>query len=365
MGVKKKIAWLDTVRVFASFAIIVAHYLMCRGFETYPFTRRICYDLASLGVFLFLAISGYLVVGSLNRSPNVWDFFKRRVIRVVIPFTVSFIFLSTVFLMAGLLDTQIAEFSPFYKVLYNHEYFMNLIAMFPLDMNIFVWLDINFVPFVGEWFMAVIIFMYLLAPPLKYCAERAPLITLAVSIAVSFAVFNATIDWSQDGRLAYNWWLVFVRIPEFLFGMILAIKRDVLTEHRVPLEFAATCVLIAYTSYFLENKAHTTYLYFDCEPKIFSVTLPIIYLFFSLVERLNRLRSTLLDKFNGFNDVSYPIMLIQHPIVFLFEAKFDFGELHSFGIFFVLFIMTWLIFYMSKFVKSFSESAERLILRRA
>ena len=161
MGVKKKIAWLDTVRVFASFAIIVAHYLMCRGFETYPFTRRICYDLASFGVFLFLAISGYLVVGSLNRSKSLLDFCKRRVIRVVIPFAVSFIFLSTIFLMAGLLDIQIAEFSPFYKVLYSHEYFMNLIAMFPLDMNIFVWFGVNFVPFVGEWFMAVIIFMYL------------------------------------------------------------------------------------------------------------------------------------------------------------------------------------------------------------
>ena len=365
MGVKKKIAWLDTVRVFASFSIIVAHYLMSPDFATYPFTRRICYDLASLGVFLFLAISGYLVVGSLDRSKSILDFCKRRVIRVVIPFTVAFIFLSTVFLMAGLIDTGIAEFSPFYKILYNHEYFLNLIAMFPLDMNLFVWFGVSFVPFVGEWFMAVIIFMYLLAPPLKFCAERAPLITLAASVVVSFVVFDATEELYRNEQLAYNWWLVFVRIPEFLFGMILAIKRDFFLKYRIELEVAAIFILGAYFVNFLAQKLPVGFLLLKCNPKDFLVTMPTIFLFFSLVERLNQIPSELLRRFNSFNDISYPIMLIQHPIIFVFEAKFNYGDLHSFGIVFVLVIMTWLIVYLSKFVKNLSESAERLILRRA
>lgn len=352
------------MRVFASFAIIVAHYLMSSGFENYPYTRRICYDLASMGVFLFFAISGYLVVGSLNRSPSILDFCKRKVIRVVVPFTMSFIFLSLLFTFAGLIDPDIAERSPFCKAAYTGNYFENLISALPLNMNIFVWLKINFVPFVGEWFMAVIIFIYLLAPLLKFCAERAPLITLVVSIIISFIVFDATKELSQNGRLAYNWWLVLVRIPEFLFGMILYIRREQVLKYRRQLEIIASIIFVVYTMYFLDQKAHTTYLFFDCEPKVFLISFPTIFVFFSLVERLNRIPSELLRRFNSFNDISYPIMLIQHPLVFLFEAKFEFARFHSFGIVFVLLLLTGLIIFLSGFVKRFSEPVEKFFLRR-
>ena len=349
------------MRVFASFAIIVAHYLMCRGFDHYPFTRRICFDLASVGVFLFFAISGYLVVGSLNRTSNILDFCKRKVIRIVVPFTVSFIFLGSLFLFAGVFDMDVAKRSPFYNVLYNHDYFVNLICMFPIDMNLFVWRGIEFIPFVGEWFMGVIIFMYLLAPPLKFCAERAPLITLAASIAVSFAVFIAT----EDTDIGYNWWLVLVRIPEFLFGMILAIKRDWILKYRIEFEVATILLLGAYTVNFLAQKLPVGMVFLDCEPKIFFITMPAIFLFFSLFERLNHvLPSELMNRFNGLADISYPIMLIQHPIIFLFEAQFDFDEFNSFEIFFVLIVLSWMIIYLSGFVKKFSEPVEKFFLRR-
>ena len=363
-NVKKKIAWLDTVRVFASFAIIIAHYLMSSGFDNYPFTRRICFDAASLGVFLFFAISGWLVVGSLNRSPSLSDFFKRRVIRVVVPFTMSFIFLGMLFMFTGLIDRDIAGYSPFCRAAYEANYFENFICALPIDMNLFIWLKINFVPFIGEWFMSVIIFMYFLAPPLKWCAERAPLVTLAVSIAVSLIVFNATQELSENGRLAYNWWLVLVRIPEFLFGMILAIKRDFILKYRRRLELVAGIIFVAYTIYFLIHKAHTTFLYFDCEPKVFLISFPTIFLFFSAVERLNRLPSELMQRFNDLAGISYPIMLIQHPIIFLFEAEFEFERFHSFGIIYVLLLLIGLIVFLSGFVKRFSEPVEKFFLRR-
>ncbi len=361
MGTKKKIAWLDTVRVFASFAIVVAHYLMCQGFETYPFTRRICFDLAGAGVFLFFAISGYLVVGSLDRTPSIWDFCKRKVIRIVVPFTMSFIFLGSLFLLAGVLDMDIAEQSPFYKTLYSHDYFVNLICILPIDMNLFVWLGIDFLPFVGEWFMGVILLMYFVAPLLKPCAERAPLITLAASIVVSFVVFNVT----KDTGIGYNWWLVPVRIPEFLFGMILAIKRDWILKYRIEFEIASIFIIGAYAVHFLAQKLPVGFMFFVYEPKVFFLTMPTIYLCFSLFERLNRLPSDLLSRVNDLAGISYPIMLIQHPMIFLFEAQFDFAELHSWGIFFVLIILTWMIIYLSGFVKTFSEPAERFFLRRA
>lgn len=320
--------------------------------------------MASLGVFLFFAISGWLVVGSLDRSPNLLGFFKRRVIRIVVPFTVSFVFLGLLFMFAGLLDPSIAERSPFCRAAYTGDYFDNFICALPIDMNLFVWLKITFLPFVGEWFMGIIILMYFIAPLLKWCAERAPLITLAVSIAVSFAVFNSTQELSQTGRLAYNWWLILVRIPEFLFGMILAMKRDFILKYRGWFEFLAGIIFVAYTMYFLDQKAHTTYLFFDCEPKVFLISFPTIFLLCSVFERLNRIQFEPLRQFNALTDISYPIMLIQHPIILMVESKLEFERFHSFGIIFVLLLLTWLIIFLSGFVKRFSEPVERFFLRR-
>lgn len=361
---QKKIAWLDTVRVFASFAIVAAHYLMSAGFEHYALTRRICFDLASLGVFLFFAISGYLVCGSLDRTPSLWEFYRRRIIRVVVPFTVAFIFLGTLFMTLGIFDQAIAERSPFYKVLYGNEYFKNLICMLPVDMNLFVWLKIEFVPFVGEWFMAVIILLYFVAPLLKKCATPAPLVTLAVSVLISCAVFYSTQELSQTGRLAYNWWLVLVRIPEFLFGMILFLHRERILKYRVKLEVAATLWLAAWLIFFVAQKPPVGAIFFETNPKVFMLSLPTIFLFCSMVERLNRRPSPALNWFNDFSGISYPIILLQHPMIFLFESKFDFSAFHSFGIIAVLMILTWVVVLLSEVLSKLSAPAETFFVKK-
>ena len=361
---KKKIAWLDTVRVFASFAIIVAHYLMSAGFEDATWTRRICFDLASLGVFLFFAISGYLVCGSLDRTTSILEFYRRKIIRVVVPFTVAFIFLGTLFMTLGIFDQAIAERSPFYKVIYGSDYFKNLICMFPVDMNLFVWLKIEFVPFVGEWFMAVIILLYVVAPLLKKCATPAPLVTLAVSVIISCAVFYSTQELSQTGRLAYNWWLVLVRIPEFLFGMILFLHREKILRYRFKLEVASAIWLAAWLIFFVAQKPPVGAIFFETNPKVFLLSLPTIFLFCSMVERLNRRPSPALNWFNDFSGISYPIILLQHPMIFLFESKFDFGRFHTFGIIAILLILTWVVVILSRILSRLSAPAETFVLKK-
>lgn len=361
---KKKIAWLDTVRVFASFAIIFAHYLMSEGFADASWTRRICYDLASLGVFLFFAISGYLVVGSLDRSPSLWEFYRRRLIRIVVPFAVAYIFLGTLYVLAGIFEPDIAARSPFYKAFYRPDYLKDFICIFPVDMNLFVWLKIPFMPFVGEWFMAVIILMYLIAPLLKKYATTAPLITLAVSVVISFAVFYATEELSQTGRLAYNWWLVLVRIPEFLFGMILFIHRERILKFRRQFELAAGVWVAGWLIYFVAQQPPVGAIFFDCNPKIFAITMPVSFLFFSLMERINRTPTAVMDWFNGFSGISYPIILIQHPIIYLFADKFQFERLRFFGIIFVMGVLTWLIIILSRMLNKFSAPAETFFMKK-
>ena len=65
---KKKIAWLDTIRVFASFAVIVGHYMTCfDNFTGFDNMRFIFFPAGNIGVFVFFILSGYLIPASLER----------------------------------------------------------------------------------------------------------------------------------------------------------------------------------------------------------------------------------------------------------------------------------------------------------
>lgn len=120
--------------------------------------RLFFWHAGNIGVFLFFALSGYLIVGSLERASDIWSFYKRKLIRVVIPFTVCFFVLGLALMMLGLLQTSIAELSPFYRASYNSRISLGMIiSMFPVDVNLIKFLDLPLEWFVGEWFMSVLL----------------------------------------------------------------------------------------------------------------------------------------------------------------------------------------------------------------
>ena len=55
----KRIAWIDTVRVFAAFMIIVTHYFMCDGFSMETRFGVRLYEFASMSVVLFFCYGTY------------------------------------------------------------------------------------------------------------------------------------------------------------------------------------------------------------------------------------------------------------------------------------------------------------------
>ena len=229
---KKNIAWIDTIRVLASVLIIFAHLFMCDEFFFQPAIRNRAFDAAIFGVFLFFAISGYLIHGSLERSPNLWQFYKRKLVRIVVPFTVCYLVLSSVMGVLAIFDASIIDRVPLLCAMYGIKYFPIILGMFPVDLNVtkFLGLDVNW--FVGEWFIGVIIWLYLLAPLLDKCAVKAPWLSLAVSLVIAFVVHDAATPLSDAELIHSRFHLFIVRIPEFLFGVILFTQRERLLKIR-------------------------------------------------------------------------------------------------------------------------------------
>ena len=342
--------------------IIVAHYFMCEGFASRPELSNRALELAITGVFLFFALSGLLIKPSLERSPNLWQFYKRKLIRIVVPFVVSYLILSIAIIFLALIDVHLADRVPIFHAMYGANYLSVLLGIFPVDLNVTKFFNLDVELFVGEWFMGVLLWLYLLSPFLVRCAERFPIISLLISIGVSYMIFYATADLSEQGKLFGNWSIFLARIPEFLFGMILWIHREKILKLRRILLPSSILYLAAWTTIFICDFLSQGEIFFPSDPSCFAITLPAIYFLFTVAELLNERGSKILTWFNSFGRISYMAMLIQHVIIYTFADAFNFSKLHSFGRIYILLLIIFVIVVLSRRIKIFSDSTERKFL---
>ena len=346
----KKIAWIDTIRVAAAFMIIFAHYFMCAGFkDSTPYLHHaLSYDVAIIGVALFLAISGYLIPASLQRAPSLEKFYARKFFRIVVPFTVSWFVMLAIMILPALFNDTLIERLPITAVLRGGNFSSLILGAFPIDLNITQLFGLEVYWFVGEWFMATILWLYLLAPLLNYFAARRPIISLAASIGVSLAAY-----YIAQGAVYDAWTFFIVRIPEFLFGMILFIHRDKLKNFRPQLFLCMSIFLAAYVIYFALNFPPQGALFFVSNPKNFLLTLPTIYLLFTLAEVFNALLPKIFAWFNSFNGASYIAMIIQHVVIYLFADIIGFEHFGTFGAFAMLLLIIVTTFKAAQLIKNF------------
>lgn len=73
----------DILRIVAASAVLVGHAYLLTGHDLFPVTfGDTRYALGALGVFVFFAISGFLIAGSWIAQPNLRTFVKKRVLRI-------------------------------------------------------------------------------------------------------------------------------------------------------------------------------------------------------------------------------------------------------------------------------------------
>ena len=366
MAEKKIIPWLDTVRVFSAFCVIVGHYTSCfDGYPRFDTMRLFFWYAGNIGVFLFFVLSGYLILPSLERSKSLWSFYKRKLIRVVIPFTVSYFVLGFVLMACGLVNPSVADFSPFYRGAYEGGFSLGkILAMFPVEVNFVRLAGLPLEWFVGEWFMGALLLIYLISPLLYKFIRVAPLPTFAATILLAVGTHYALFGLTATGRIYSDWWLFTARLPEFYFGMLLFVYKDfLLTNRRKILPVVTILTLVGAAGFILRywgDLALVTRLY-PLEPRSLLMTLPSSYLLFVLAERLNEKFPTALAHFNGFSGVSYMTMLTQHVILNVFASQFKFRDLHSVGVWLIFILVTLTIVKVSDWIKKFSDPLEKAL----
>lgn len=371
MESQKKVAALNTVRVFAAFTVILSHYAWLDQFANSQADIYFAFaGIGGLGVILFFAISGYLASNSLSRSKNILEFYRRKLIRIIIPFSTAYLVLGASFILLGIVEPSLVQRSPFFNFFYgDRNYLEMLLSLIPVDVTLIKHFDLQIYWFVGEWFVATIIYMYFIAPLLDKILRYNFFFALILSLTVSIAAFYYFSELGMITKNSTAFAIIFiVRIPEFLLGMAIFIYRDYIAKHRSAIKNFCLPILLTVTAYSLitvDNNQSITFWgkIFVADPRWFIVSLPIIYLFFDFAKWLNEKFSASLEKFNSFSDISYMAMLIQHVIIYLFADSFDLQKMSTFGIWFIFALIVLTVIFVSKKIHDIYKPIEEWCIK--
>lgn len=283
---KKRLFYLDFIRAVAVVLILLTHYnvpwlpVPARSSNVITTSIGGIY-IGDFGVSLFLAISGAALMYVYGEKCDIKTFFLKRFKTIYPMFWIAFVL---VFLFRFLETPVISPTIPRSHILYS---------LFGMDM-LALSAGIPTFATVGEWFLGLIILLYICFPLLRWLLLRFPICTAAGSLAVY--VFLLLF---YRGSIPESCFILF-RIPEFLLGMYFTryIKK-------VPLLLgAASLAVVVSNSYlhFLTNSTLATTIIGSCAFLVLAFLarfldfLPIRTVCFSL------------------SKYSYPIFLLHHVI---------------------------------------------------
>lgn len=293
---RERIFYLDFIRAIAVIMILLTHYnaiflyLNPQQLDKVVVTYQVCnIYIGAFGVTLFFIISGAALMYVYESKLAVVTFFKKRFVSLYPMFWIAWLCAFAVrFAIGERMDPSIPKASFLYTILGFDSYMSNVQPTFYI---------------VGEWFLGCIILIYLVFPLLRWGVNKKPVWTCVILLLLYFV-----------GLFCYQTYfpksvLLFVRLPEFVFGMLF-IKY--FKKVKLPIAAAALAVLIANTvlAPSWDTSIQTTYVGISAFLVLVFVS---EYLKFSVVEKFTQFISK----------YSYAIFLVHHVLFYRVTGYFD------------------------------------------
>lgn len=203
---KQRLYEFDLIKLIAMLAVFTIHFTKELEAAGVSAAVKVLPDnvfhvyLGSFGVSLFFIASGASLWYVYENSCKPGPYYKKRFLALYPMFWIAFL-VATGF---NFLRYQgLSDSIPKWKIIYS---------ILGIDGTA-LWYGPNFYQ-LGEWFLGVIICLYLVFPLIRFCLKKSVLVTVAGSAAIFVSCilfFQATLPIEC---------LFLVRIPEFLFGML-------------------------------------------------------------------------------------------------------------------------------------------------
>ncbi len=306
---------IDTIRVISCLLVVFAHFAVA-----IPLPNAMWAHISpagwggALGVILFFGISGYLMGNTLDKKDTLSNFYKKKLIRMIIPWFVAYWFMSFIWLVIGLLNSSYLELTPISYYLWNPASISELLRLFifmiPYENNIASLLN-GSGWFIGEWFVGTLIILYAISPVLhKISRSRLAIVFLCVFMLIGCISFYLTKE-----IMVQPWWFFIPRIPEYLLGMILFRNKIYFTSRAIRYYMAFMLLIGSFItiSYYNYTPNYIDRL-FMLHPLSYCVSLPAIYFSFFIAKKIQSFSAVIyLNKLAPFG---YSIILLQHTIIF-------------------------------------------------
>jgi peptidoglycan/LPS O-acetylase OafA/YrhL len=367
---RKNYDWIDTIRVFATLIVIIFHYALTlmTNENLQPTIQKFFLGIENIGVAAFFGISGYLVVNSLQNLKSLFEFYRRKILRIILPFTFLYILVIVINFIAKAINPKSLSMI---DITFSNFSMMKFIGgLFPIDVNFLIYFDVQHYFIVGEWFIGTLIWMYLISPLLyKFLRLNVP-ITMLIIIAVSLITADLLVDMEIQGRILSRPAFFLVRLPEFATGMVLFIYRDKIFQKSsifVGIILAIGMIFHSVISYPEETKFFGKYFFGGALDLHYILALMLtVYLSFIVAELLNKNFPKLMKPFNNFKDISYIAILIQHFLIIIITKSWfknvGFFDMEKFVSILLLILITVAIILVSRLIKKYYAPFEKKLL---
>lgn len=220
---RTRIFYLDFIRAVAVLAIILTHYnaLFLYSIPAMPEKCLLTYRpfniyIGDWGVSLFFIISGSALMYTYSGRMDARTFYRKRMQAIYPMLWIAYLCVLMYY------ELRFHTYNP--ENVPPHEAWKIIFSVIGFDRYLNF---TNMFGFVGEWFLGCIILMYLLFPLLMMIAENKKRLYLSLPFIIGAYLFFIF----RNPFPIINSTVVFVRIPEFLFGMIYMKKMG---EKKVP-----------------------------------------------------------------------------------------------------------------------------------
>lgn len=203
---KKRLYELDYIKLIAMLAVFTVHYtveLQYNGVNTLSsFFPTVIFNvyLGSFGVSLFFICSGAALMYVYEKKLEVKTYFKKRFLGIYPMFWIAFVIS---FCYHFVINRGIDASIPKWKIIYS---------ILGIDGNA-LWWGPNFYQ-LGEWFLGVLICLYIVFPILRKAVNKKPFIT-ALAVVL---IYILTIRFFKSTLPTDCFFLM--RLPELLVGML-------------------------------------------------------------------------------------------------------------------------------------------------
>lgn len=375
-----RIAWLDTMRVMASFLVILSHftYKAVEIPSVQNFLSNYVLYIGQIGNMLFFAVSGYLAANSIVHSQITKEFYRRKIIRITVPYTFAYVILCIVFLFFGIFEPKLESnlLSPLKHAMDTDGYigFVGLFfGMLPIssDANLIIFFHIPTIHLVGEWFIGAVIYLYLLSHLLFKLINRNVILTFISSTIIAGLIYSFSPAWKEAGYIFEGWFLFPIWIPSFLIGMIIFLYQDFFLNNIKKLTLITALLLtglIFYGGYFnVEAQSIWTKLISGSPSNFWQylfANIVIVSLVYIVSIFLNEKFDKAMSKFNRLSNISYVAMLIQSAIIAPFFILFDCSAFDKFEvmIFFVSVVLS--VIFISEIIRKIYKPIEEKLIRK-